>query len=309
MGHVGEGAQVVGQVGVAPLDHIPVRRRDFSFQRHDRGGPLSVTLSPTVSRAAVDKREHLSDVRRIGGQDLGVLRVVEIRLVRQPDAGLTQVQQVTRGVLAVSVDVEANTPANSRAIDPQVGWEQHKFLIAWTLVYLPENQKQTWLDMMNIWHIGADTDPGFNNRIELHTPTGDIYVARTYGTETICFEECRTVQRGIGARILEYDNELLAQAYVTTAVTQGNTTWYIPDMNSDGMPIVRYDPELEWLNPNFTYGSPPEDCNSGNFEGCECTHNASCMVLQNYLSVPDFMRQAMRDFNLADPTMKGIYGG
>src|SRR5690606_9923475 len=36
---------------------------------------------------------------------------------------------------------EANTPQFTRPLDPQVGWEQHKFLIAMTLIYLPENAK------------------------------------------------------------------------------------------------------------------------------------------------------------------------
>ena len=101
-------------------------------------------------------------------------------------------------------------PAATMPVDPQIGWEQQKFLMAWTLVYLPENQKKVWLDMMNTWKLGEDPDPEFTNRIELHIPTGDIFVARTYGTEQICFESCKTVQRGISARMLEYANELLA---------------------------------------------------------------------------------------------------
>src|SRR5690606_31658659 len=83
---------------------------------------------------------------------------------------------------------EPDAPAFTRPLESQVGWEQQKFLIAMTLLYLPENQKQRWLDMMGIWSLGDDTDPGFANRIELHVPTGDVYIARTYGTEEICFE-------------------------------------------------------------------------------------------------------------------------
>jgi hypothetical protein len=71
-------------------------------------------------------------------------------------------------------------------IDPQVGWEQQKFLIAWTLIYLPENAAaRGGSTSSGIWEIGADTDPAFDNRIEFHNPDGKIYVARTFGTETI----------------------------------------------------------------------------------------------------------------------------
>ncbi len=183
-----------------------------------------------------------------------------------------------------------NAPSVMRALDPQVGWEQQKFLIAWTLIYLPENQKRRWLDQLGIWAIGADTDPGFQNRIEFHMPTGEVFVARTYGTEDFCFgantfgtPACKTVQRGIAARILEYANELLNAAYVTTPVTQNGVTWYVPTLDADGQPRL--------------------------ISGGSCDSSAACLKLQDYASIPSFMRQAMRDFGLAEPSMKGIYGG
>lgn len=226
-------------------------------------------------------------------------------------------------------------PANTIAVDPQIAWEQQKFLIAWTLVYLPENQKQTWLDMMGIWQVGADSDPGFTNRIEFHAPTGDIYVARTYGTEEICFEStpqvptgCKTVQRGIGARILEYANELMSKAYITTPVTVNGTTWYEPIMHPvTGQPIVAFDRTMDYLD-GFFYGPGPNACDQpgmtpttpccgadpdlsdGDYtrvEACTCDDNRFCQQLGNYLSVPKFMRTAMRDFRMADVSMKGIY--
>ena len=166
-------------------------------------------------------------------------------------------------------------PAATIPVDPQIGWEQQKFLMAWTLVYLPENQKQVWLDMMNTWKLGEDPDPEFDNRIELHVPTGDIFVARTYGTEQICFETCKTVQRGIAARMLEYANELLAQAYQVTPVTDANgTTWY---------------------EPVYTNGE------------ATCVDPAACEAFNDYISVPEFMRHAMRDFHMAGASPKGIY--
>jgi hypothetical protein len=183
-----------------------------------------------------------------------------------------------------------NVPAVMRALDPQVGWEQQKFLIAWTLVYLPENQKTRWLDQMGIWNLGGDSDPGFSNRIEFHMPTGEVYIARTYGTEQFCFGKtntgtpaCKTVQRGIAARILEYGNELLNAAYQTTPVTQNGVTWYVPVMDATtGQPVLK--------------------------SGGSCDSSGDCLKLHDFVSVPDFMRQAMHDFGMAHPSMKGIYG-
>jgi hypothetical protein len=185
-----------------------------------------------------------------------------------------------------------------------------------TLAYIPENQKEQWLNMMGIWSLGADSDPGFNNRIELHLPAGEVYIARTYGSEEICFEVCKTVQRGIGARILEYAGELVAAAYVTTAVSPNGVTWYVPVLNSDGDPIVRYDSGLKWLNPGGQAISPPPDCapdpnptdsDYSSFAGCKCEHNAACLALEDYISIPTFMRQSMKDLQIAPASMQGLY--
>jgi hypothetical protein len=201
------------------------------------------------------------------------------------------------------------TPANSLAIEPQVGWEQQKFLIAWTLLYLPENQQQTWLNQLGIWEVGADTDPAFPNRIELHLPNGKVYVAKTFGKETIMG---KNVQKAPAARILEWANTLLNKAYVCTGAPDadgdGQPDWYIPTLTA-GNPTVKFDPLVKVVDPisgAIVSGRP--GCNSTDNSSCTCTSNNACIELQKYEEVPFFMRQAMRDYGLADPTMKGIYG-
>lgn len=194
-------------------------------------------------------------------------------------------------------------------IDPQVGWEQQKFLIAWTLMYLPENQQRWWLDQMSIWSVGEDSDPGFENRIELHDPSGKVYVAKTYGKETIFGE---TVQKGIGARILEYGNELVQAAYQTTdgpdIDKDGSPDWYVPTLGADGTPVVRYDPSIEHVLPSGAVSSAGSDgCNRFSFAACRCDQNRACIELSRYVSVPNFMRESMRDFGMAPPSMRGLY--
>ncbi len=189
-------------------------------------------------------------------------------------------------------------PANTVPLEPLVGWEEYKWLIAQTLLYLPENARTNWINLMGIWEIGSDTDPGFPNRIELHMPDGRIYVARTYGTETIFG---KTVQRGVGARILEYANELADRAYVCTpgAAVDGSATWCIPTV-VNGKPLIKFDPVMQG-------GTFNTACNATDNSGCTCSSNRSCEQLAAYESVPAFMRQAMRDFRMADASMKGIY--
>ncbi|MEP7126955.1 MAG: hypothetical protein ABJE95_38845, partial [Byssovorax sp.] len=174
--------------------------------------------------------------------------------------------------------------------------EQQKFLIAMTLQYLPENAKQYWLDNLHLWELGADSDPGFTNRIEFHDPTGKVYIAKTFGTEVIFG---KTVQKGIAARMIEWANILLEKGYVTTPMIVNGATWYIPTLDAvTGQPIVKYD---------STIVGGPSTCNSSDNSGCTCTSNRACVALEKYTELPAFMRQALSAYGLADPSMKGIF--
>lgn len=203
----------------------------------------------------------------------------------------------------------AAAPAQAVAIDPQIGWEQQKFLIAWTMNYLPENQQQKWLNMLGIWEIGADNDPGFENRIEFHDPDGKIYVAKTFGKETIFG---KTVQKGVAARVLEYANELLEKAYETEAGLDldgdGRPDWRTIKLAANGQPRVKWDSTIQGIS---SQGQPrPQGipgCNATSNENCTCSANRSCIALSRYTEIPVFIRQAMRDYGLAQPSMKGIY--
>ncbi|WP_433927482.1 hypothetical protein AB3662_30745 [Sorangium cellulosum] len=218
-----------------------------------------------------------------------------------------------------------SAPWNPRApdkvaiLDPQIGWEQQKFLIAWTLLYLPENQKQKWLDMMHIWETGADTDPGFTDRLELHHPSGKVFVAKTYGTETIFG---KVVQKGVGARVLEYGNELLVKAYVTEPGPDldgdGNADWHKVKLSPESrQPIVRWDPSIAPIAsdgevqrggvPGCEADSDADDDDYSDFYQCTCSSNRACVALEGYVSVPVFIRQALSAFKLGDPSMRGIH--
>lgn len=213
------------------------------------------------------------------------------------------------GTLACDSDTGGQVNPTVVPIDPEIGWEQQKFLIAWTLMYLPENQQRTWLDMMSMWSLGEDTDPGFENRIELHDPTGNVYIAKTFGKETIFG---KTVQKGVAARMLEYANTLVDAAYVTTPGpdldNDGNPDWFIPTMGPTGQPIVKYDPTVAHITPLGGISSNGSaGCNRSSNQACVCTHNKACVQLSRYVSVPHFLRTATRDFGMAQPSMKGIY--
>ncbi len=184
-------------------------------------------------------------------------------------------------------------------MDPLVGWEQQKFLVAWTYVYLPENQKRYWLDRLEMIETAYNNNPEWTSRIEAHIPDGSNYIARRFGTEAIFG---KTVQKGISARVLQYVNELIAQAYigkwhneagvlpdadpsdpsiVPNQDAPGPNAWYVADIDpSDGLPIVRPDPNVVKVT-----GQPA--CTVA--ADCTCDSNRACAVLDKYKSVPWFM--------------------
>lgn len=202
----------------------------------------------------------------------------------------------------------AQAPANVAILDPQIGWEQQKFLIAWTAIYLPENQQQWWIDQLRLWELGVDNDPGITQRIEFHNPNGKTYVARTIGTEVIFG---KTVQKGIAARILEYANELSSKAYKGQWVTgpDGVTKWWEADINpTTGQPIVMYDKDVLAFDANggdLATGKP--GCNATDSSQCTCTANKACMQLRQYVEVPFFLRQTTATMGMLYPGWKGVY--
>jgi hypothetical protein len=220
-----------------------------------------------------------------------------------PRNGSTICSTYGAGVSALSTDPAIT---NTRAIDPQIGWEQQKFLIAWTMLFLPENQQQKWVDMMRVWEIGIDSDPVFQNRIEFHAPTGKVYAAKTYGTEEIFG---KTIQRGIAARVLEYANSLLVQAYETTTVTENGVTWYVPVIDPvTGSPRVLFDDTVSAITPEgFVAPQGKEGCDAADNSQCTCTANRACMELESYITIPAYLRESVSAYGIGLPSIKGIY--
>lgn len=179
------------------------------------------------------------------------------------------------------------TPSGSggTVVDSQVGWEQQKFAMIMSLIFLPENARTSWIDQMRIYDVAQDNDPGFDNRIEFHDPDGKVYVAQTFGTETIFG---KTVQRGIGARILEYANGLLAKAVDTEPVKIGDRQVGLkPKLTADG---------------NVTYLN-------GKDKVATCAESAYCQKLKDYTAVPKLMFELEQQlgFGRFGGWLKGVY--
>ena len=189
-------------------------------------------------------------------------------------------------------------PEYSIAIDPELSWEVQKFLVTWTYIYLPENQKHWWRDQMRVWGsevLPDDTD--LNKKIVFYNPTGQTYVAERFGREDIFG---LTVEKGIAARVLEYANGLLAKAYVTTPIYSGGSllptyagetpVWYEPVIGADGEYSILFDPTTgSTFNPSSGEHIHADDCNGIDNTGCTCDVNRWCVELDDYISIVDWM--------------------
>jgi len=177
-------------------------------------------------------------------------------------------------------------PAESLAVDPEVGFEVHKFITFFSMLNLPESWKLNWVDMMRVWVVGVDTLPGFPDAetIAWRDPqSGQLYIAHSYGTEEI---DGKTVQRGIAARVLEWMNVLTAQAYEIDSVNPdtGEQTVRRYTDNTDCPPGV-----------NYCTGQPVQ------------VSTPFTMRVTNYKSVIDYMHMTANQFGFYGPNWRGVY--
>lgn len=126
-------------------------------------------------------------------------------------------------------------PAGVKLVDPNFGFNEQLYAMVWGAMYFPTNWSQQWVDEARITVLGQDqVDWTAAETVTFREPeSGLTYRAHHSGTETI-FRQRR--QRGVGARMLEWANDLVTQAYVVERDGSGN-----PRLNADGTPIVLRD--------------------------------------------------------------------
>ena len=226
-------------------------------------------------------------------------------------------------------------PDGFALLDPQIGWEQKKHLIAQTLLYIPENEQQWWLEQMRVYDLSIDTDPKFPREVRFVSPlSGKTYVAKSYGREKIFGQE---VEKGIAARVLEYANQLVAASFhvyndQVDAYQSDDPTkpTYLPpsildampkDQDGDGKrdwPMAVLDkngraaviPTVRTLGPGGTFGPYVPDCNplsNPNCEAAKCTANPRCTELEQYVETLFYLRQAFAAYRLANTGPRGIF--
>jgi hypothetical protein len=218
-------------------------------------------------------------------------------------------------------------PASTVAVDPQIGWEAQKFLIAWTVALIKANEKTSWSDMMRIWRLGQNASPDLAQRIEWQDPSsGQTYYARVFGSECLFGDaqnSCaggKVVQKGIAARVLEYANMLTANGYKLDTVNYPATAGSPAGFNAfgramivrhpNGTPVVKQDPAIRNITPEGTL-APIADCDQNVTPTCTpltVDQNHWAHELADYKSVPDYLWQAELVYGWFNaPSERGVF--
>jgi hypothetical protein len=126
-------------------------------------------------------------------------------------------------------------PATALLADPNYAWNEQIYAMVWGAVFFPTTWSLSWINDARITVLGSDqvSWPAAETYTYRDPESGLTYRAHAVGTETILG---KTVQKGVGARTLEWANQLLTIAYLCDRDVGGNVV-----LNPDGTPKLTLD--------------------------------------------------------------------
>jgi hypothetical protein len=153
-----------------------------------------------------------------------------------PDLSLPDTPPITLQYPFWSDPLDIGTrPGNSLVVDPSYGWNTQIYAMVWGTMFFSTNWSTSFVNDARVVVLGGE-DPQWPEAeiIRFRDPkSGLVYMARKAGTEDVLG---KTVQRGTGARILEWANHLLATSYQVVRDVDDN-----PVLLPDGQPQLVLD--------------------------------------------------------------------
>ena len=134
----------------------------------------------------------------------------------------------------IPTTVSLDYPANSVVLDPLIGWEQQLPLMFSAAWFGASTLTNDVISQMRVWTPGGPESVAvpLSEQVRFRDPsTGVVYTSRSYGTEVINSKRTAPVQKTMGARMIQYANELAAKAY--------NSSGTVTDQ--DGVSYPKYD--------------------------------------------------------------------
>ena len=192
--------------------------------------------------------------------------------------------QVCDDITGKPIDPQRPVPADSRALQPQLGFEVQKFAVFYAYEFLPSSLKMDWVDMMRIYQVGREQDPDYlpAQSVVWRDPVSGLrYVARRYGNEVLLG---KSYDKGIAAKMLQWANVLTSQAFEPQNASQPfdpATGMFVYKVDGSGQPIL--------------VGS------------ARCDESRACTALRNYRGLIDYMRDTAARLGFPEPALNGIY--
>jgi hypothetical protein len=166
--------------------------------------------------------------------------------------------------------------------DPNYAWNEQLYAMVWGSIYFPTNWSNGWVHDARITALESETPdwPAEETYVFRFPPTGVTYRAHGVGSETLFG---KTREKGAGARMLEWANELLALAYLVETDPNG-----APLKNPDGSPVLLLD----------SAGKPQK--NPAN-PGAYAALSKHVDTIDLFRQLTAFFAQPLDDGNLPDP--------
>jgi hypothetical protein len=167
-------------------------------------------------------------------------------------------------------DVAPARPASANLIDPSFGFNEQLYAMVWGTVLFPTSYGQDFINDARIVANQAEqlSWPVAQTYTFVNPETGITYRARTAGKEKVFNVDH---EKAIGARMLEWANQLVESTYVVDTDADGNTL-----KNTDGTPKLKLKNGQPQLAPDGL-GSP--------------------LALKRYVTNIEIMRQLVKTFD------------
>ena len=139
-------------------------------------------------------------------------------------------------------------PAPPKLVDPAFGFNEQLYAMVWGTMLFPTGWSRTWIDDTRITALASEQVSwnALETYVFIDPATSIAYKARTTGTEKLFGVDH---EKSTGARMLEWANNLVYEAYLVEVDAQG---YY--RLNADGTPKLKLKDGKPQLNPDIPGG-------------------------------------------------------
>jgi hypothetical protein len=143
------------------------------------------------------------------------------------------------------VDGVGARPTKPKLVDPAFGFEEQLYAMVWGTALFPSSWSNRFIDDSRITALASEqiSWPAAETYTFVNPETGITYRAHSAGVEKLFGVD---KQRGVGARMLEWANNLVYEAYLVETDTAGNYK-----LNTGGTPKLKLASGKPQLNPDF----------------------------------------------------------